>query len=448
MQTTSTSKEIADIIRKASPTGVVMWLHASDTLSCTHAGLEDLTTLIRESSEFRQHEAVIVYVDDETNCLYMVCVHSTMRGLPIGGVRLMRYHTFFDGLNDCLALSVGMTQKNSYAKIWAGGAKSVIIPLDDETFQQLNQEKSETVETIGIRRKKLWDNYGGEFLIKLQGVYLVGEDVNLNATDMEYMLSQYYHVCCLPRIVGGAGLVSPQTAQGIFNAIKGTCQYLNGQSGQDNAHPIQGKKIILKGAGSVGEALAHDLLEAGAHLFIYDIRINEALQKKEGVQVFEQVQTSEQELEFLKKYAADVFSPNAKSGTLTQEVVEALQVRAVVGAENAQIAKNDLFSILAKLHDKGIQYIPEPTINYMGVFSAYQEHIGISHRERDEKIADIAKQVFEMLQKAENQSKTPYAIFQQIADRASRTQNAIHEDRYYRILEEIWEKVQQGDFSN
>jgi len=436
----TTAKEVGDIFLSKNIDRVI-FANLDGSIICSNPEADFMINIIRESGEWRNHEAVLMKVDGITQCIYIVSIHSTVRGRPEGGVRLRTYPSFSAGLNDCLALSYGMTEKNAYAEIWEGGAKSVIIPFDERTFQSLMEGQAKTEkEKVGPFRELLWKNYGG-FNAEMQGLYLVGEDMNLNEWDMRSILRYDVHSSCHSELVGGAGNPSPKTAKGIFNAIVATCEvaFLESPS-------IKGKRIILKGIGLVGESLAEQLLESGANLQIYDTDSNADTKFRklkgrfaDGKAELKIIDSLDSELEYLRSTEADIFSPNAKSGTLTRDLIDVLKVKAIVGAENAQIAKNDVKDIIARLRAKGMIYIPEPCVNFMGVFSAYQEHIGILRSDFDKKAAEIYHKTKELLEKAKVQNKTPYDIFIDTALRNAAVQNPILGHRGIEIIKELLE---------
>ena len=428
----------------------VIFANLNGEIVCSDPRADFLIPVIKGLNEWRNHEAVLMKADDLTRCLYIVSVHSTVRGRPEGGVRLKNYSTFFEGLNDCLALSFGMTEKNAYAGYWEGGAKSVIIPFDDRIFKALmdGQAKEEN-ENHGAFREMLWKHYGG-FTAKMQGLYLAGEDMNLNSWDMRSILRYNVHSSCLSESVGGAGNPSPKTAKGIFKAIQATCEVEFPESPE-----ITNKRIILKGAGLVGKPLGELLVNAGAKVIIYDtdpdaekklgklatdVEELEIIAKKEGEHedAFN-VRLRHEELKFLRAKEADIFSPNAKSGTLTSELIEALRVKAIVGAENAQIAKKEEKEITNRLHALGIVYVPEPAINTMGVFSAYQEHSGIVIADFEIEAEKIYGKTKDLLSEARENNRKPYDLFIEIAKREAVKPHPIFGHRGIRIIAELVE---------
>lgn len=420
-------------------------------IKCSHPGAEFLQDSIL-TSKWDNHEALLIKVDEQTSCLFMVSIHSSVRGRPEGGVRILSSLNFLDALSDCQALSLGMTRKNAYAGIWEGGAKSVIVPFEDRIFQMLQEEKTRTDrEIVGLFRELLWRNYG-RFVSEMQGAFLVGEDVNLNSQDMQCLLKYCVHTSCLPTIVGGAGNPSPETAKGVFYAMKAACEKVF-----PDAPSIKGKTIIVKGVGQVGHALAVLLLDAGATLRIYDTskdnisnfekKYENDAEKRSRFQCEAFVTEFESaELDYLKRTSADIFSPNAKSATLTDAVIDALRestVKLILGGENAQIANKDEKGVVNTLHQLGIVYVPETAVNYMGVFSAYQEHRGIVRGEFDTKAQELGQKTRNLFDEAAQKMIPPYSAFIEQARTAAtakeeaKEKNEVTSDRGIRIMEEL-----------
>ncbi len=399
-------------------------------IRCTHPALELLIPIVCSSTEWRSHEAVLVQVDNETQCLYIVSIHSSKRGRPEGGARLKMYQNFGQAIDDCLRLSYGMTRKNAIANIWEGGAKSVIVPYSAEVFSRLMEQQHSNRNQIGPYRAQLWANFGS-FVSSLQGLYLVGEDVNLNSADMASILSHCVHTSCLEKKFGGSGNPSPYTSAGVFKAIKASVE----MTFPDDPDLV-GKDILVKGLGNVGYSLVEYLIKAGAQVIAHD-PINKMAQKR-AIEQFtaDRIIIIEREDEFIST-PAHVFSPNANSLSINQTNIDQLKVKIICGAENGQLED---VSLAERLHQQGIVYIPEPWINYMGVFSAYQEHCGILKAEFKEKTDQIYQDTKTMLKNIKERGISTYQYVNEIADIKSIQLNPILGHRGIKIIEELFEQ--------
>jgi leucine dehydrogenase len=436
------SEEFAQRLISQNIFHIIFCNEESGEVTCSPIEAKEYIPMITNAIEWKDHEAVMLEVDEQSKCIYIVCIHKTKRGRSEGGVRIVnpsqsglgKDFYLLDGLNDCLALAYGMTIKNAYADIWEGGAKSVIIPFNYKTYEQLKAEQAKTIdESVGIFRELLWRNYC-RFILKMQGVYLIGEDMNLNSWDMRTILKYIVHSSCHDKSVGGAGNPSPKTAKGVFRAIEAACDTKN--------YSLHQKTVLIKGMGQVGSALSEYLLETGCTVFGYDLKSENELQEKiksNSRFQYKQVNTLEDELTHIKEVNPDIFSPNAKNGTLTNDVVNLIssqtKIKIIAGGENAQIARNDTYDVVNKLHNKNIIYLPEAAINYMGVFSAYQEHNGILYADFER----VADEIYDKTKKLLNSPQAPYYAFEEEALIKSEELNPLFKDhRGKNIINEIY----------
>lgn len=406
----------------------VIFANVDGELRSSNPNANFLIPLLINSNEWHNHEAVILKVDNETNCLFIVSIHSTKRGRPEGGARLKCYDNFEKAIDDCLRLSYGMTLKNATGDIWEGGAKSVIVPFSNEVFDELMKQKAGTREEIGIGRMQLWKNFG-EFISFLRGLYLVGEDVNLNSADMAAILQHCVHTSCLDKKQGGSGNPSPFTAAGVFQAIRGAIEFLYPESPS-----LEEKVVLVKGLGNVGYALVRNLIEAGAKVIVYDPINIEAKAKVKTEFPDKQIEIIEDYNTFIST-KADVFSPNSNSLSINETDIENFNVKIICGAENGQLQNN---SLAEYLHEKGITYIPETWINYMGVFSAYQEHRGILKEEFEEKVINIYKETKAMLKITKSYNLMPFKYAIVVAHVKAEQLNLTDGHRGIKIINEIF----------
>ncbi len=395
-------------------------------IHCSNPEASFLIPYIIESREYKDHEAVLIKIDESTGCIFIVSIHSSKRGRPEGGVRLKYYSTFAEGVDDVLRLSHGMTLKNAAANIWEGGAKAVIMPYTHKIFENIDEGKASILGNMSPTRLHVMYQMAG-FVSSLQGLYLAGEDVNLNSADMDAMLQKCVHVSCLNQKSGGCGNPSPYTAMGIFKAIEASCQVVF----SDNS-TLEGKKILLKGLGNVGYPLAESLAKAGANLVIFDPYNQKSVQKLLSAYPSQVSNTTDYQ-QFIST-PADIFSPNATSLSIGANEAEHLQVKIICGGENAQLSSPELVDVL---HQKGITYVPEIWINWMGVFSAYQEHMGIVQSEFLVMVNNIHRTTLQLLKEAILADKTPYTLAMFIIQQRVKELHLIYGHRGIKIIEEL-----------
>lgn len=410
METSNSISSIANRLRDAKITRVLFqYDREGDALYCSHPGAQFLSDIILGSPLWKEHgghEAVIIQLAETARCMFIVCVHSTVRGRPEGGARLHKYDSFEQALRECLDLAHGMTMKNAMGGIWEGGAKSVLVPYDEEAFRAIHpsdahQLKNARKDLTSTRVQLLYEF--SRFIASLHGLYLVGEDVNLDSEDMVTILRYNVHTSCLPEYVGGAGNPSPYTAAGVFEAIRAAVAFKF-----PNRPGLNGRTVLVKGAGNVGRALVEKLLNAGVNVVVNDpVRSSIETLKQACAGIASGSLTSIESNEDFESHPGDVFSPNARSKSINHETIARLKCGIICGAENAQLEDHKLLNVMLK---KGITYVPEITMNFMGVFSAYQEHRGIVQDEFRTKTEAIGAEVTEILVEAHKRSRSPYYV--------------------------------------
>ncbi|MFW5662029.1 MAG: Glu/Leu/Phe/Val dehydrogenase dimerization domain-containing protein, partial [Oceanicaulis sp.] len=263
-----------------------------------------------EHKAFDDHEKVLFATDPATGLKAILAVHSTARGPAVGGCRMWKYDSSADALTDVLRLSQGMSYKNVMADLPIGGGKSVIMrPEGDFDRQALFEAFGRALEGLG-------------------GVYISAEDVGVSPEDMVAARRATRHVVGLP---DGTGDPSPVTAKGVFLGIQACAK--RGFGSED----LSGKKIAVQGAtGHVGAYLVRHLAEAGAELFLSDIREPElkALAEETGAAIVE-------DPDAIYDVDADIFTPCALGAVINPDTIDRLKVKIVAGAANNQLLTRD-----------------------------------------------------------------------------------------------------------
>lgn len=292
-----------------------------------------------EHKAFDDHEKVLFATDPATGLKAILAVHSTARGPAVGGCRMWKYDSSADALTDVLRLSQGMSYKNVMADLPIGGGKSVIMrPEGDFDRQALFEAFGRALEGLG-------------------GVYISAEDVGVSPEDMVAARRATRHVVGLP---DGTGDPSPVTAKGVFLGIQACAK--RGFGSED----LSGKKIAVQGAtGHVGAYLVRHLAEAGAELFLSDIREPElkALAEETGAAIVE-------DPDAIYDVDADIFTPCALGAVINPDTIDRLKVKIVAGAANNQLLTRDMG---AELQKRGILYAPDYVINAGGIINVMGE---------------------------------------------------------------------------
>src|SRR5947209_15991321 len=194
-------------------------------------------------------EQVVIHHDAQSGAWIFICLHSTRLGPAGGGTRMKVYDTPADGLADAMRLSAGMTAKLAVAGLELGGGKAVLavpnIPAGDE-------------------RRALLHRYG-DLVASLGGNFLTSSDINTAELDMDVISERTKHVFGRSESNGGAGNPGPHTAMGVYHGIRASLAHVFGSS------EVNGRTVLVQGAGSVGAPLAVLLGHDGAVVRVADV---------------------------------------------------------------------------------------------------------------------------------------------------------------------------------
>ncbi len=321
---------------------------------------------IFEKMNQMDHEQVVFCSDKTTGLKAIIAIHNTVLGPSMGGTRMWNYATHEEAIEDALRLSRGMTFKSALAGLNIGGGKAVIIG-------DARRDKSEYF----MRRF-------GKFVNSLNGKYYAAEDMNITMRDIEYMNMETPFVAGKPKYMGGSGDPSPMTAYGVYMGMKAAAQKAYGSDA------LEGKNILVQGAGQVGKYLVDHLVEENAHVFISDIfedKIRAVVDKHPKVGVVDPNKIFQMEM--------DIYAPCAMGATLNSTSIPELKCAIVAGAANNQLADESKHS--AMLDDHGIIYAPDFLINSGGITNVYHEYLGNHNEDRvkatTEKIYDVCLEV-------------------------------------------------------
>lgn len=345
-----------------------------------------------EHMQQMEHEQVVFCHDPHSGLNAIIAIHNTTLGPALGGTRLWNYNSHDEAIIDALRLSRGMTYKAAISGLNLGGGKAVIIA------------------DPSMKSEALWRRYG-KFVDSLNGKYITAEDVNTSARDMEYIALETSHVTGVPEYMGGSGDPSPFTAYGVFMGMKASAKKV---WGNDN---LSGKKVLVQGAGHVGQYLVGHLIEEGAKVYISDInqeKIKQTIDKFHTVEVVESDKIFYQEI--------DIYAPCALGATLNTESINKLKCPIVAGAANNQLEDENIHGPM--LVKKGILYAPDFLINAGGLINVAAELDGYN-RERVmgnvEKIYDRTLDIFKL---AETENIHTQAAAMKIAEK--RLQDIAH----------------------
>lgn len=298
-----------------------------------------------------QHEQVVFCRDEHTGLKAIIAIHNTALGPSMGGTRMWHYASDEDALQDALRLSRGMTFKNALAGLNIGGGKAVIIG------------DAKKIKSESLMRKF------GRFVNSLSGKYYTAEDMNISTKDIEYMSMETPYVVGRPEYMGGAGDPSPFTSYGVYMGMKAAAKKAFGKES------LQGRRILVQGAGQVGKYLVDHLIKEGAQVFISDIfeeKLKAVTDKHGEVEVVAANAVFETEV--------DIYAPCAMGATLNDTSIPQLSCAIVAGGANNQLADEQKHS--AMLSDRNIIYAPDFLINAGGIANVYHEYLGNYNKDR------------------------------------------------------------------
>ncbi|MCY3922692.1 MAG: leucine dehydrogenase [Chloroflexi bacterium] len=314
-------------------------------------------------------EEVAHWRDSEAGIEAICAIHSTARGPAIGGTRWQPYADADAAFEDVLRLSEAMTLKSSAAKLPFGGGKAVVIgDPANKTEAQLRSY--------------------AEFVNEFEGRYLTTTDVGTTTDEIDQLSQWTAHIVGTSPALGGSGDTSALTSVTVLNGIYATLEALDGDPGP------AGKSIVVVGVGKVGSKVARSLAEDGARVLLADIRAiaAAALAAEIGANT----------ISVDEAYVApcDILSPNALGGVFGDDMIPALQCRAICGGANNQLVRDPEDASL--LAERGILYAPDYVVNSGGVISVAQDVAGWSHEqavEHAEGVFETTRAIFELAQR-------------------------------------------------
>jgi len=350
----------------------------------------DRSTLVGVEILSSDHEQVVFCRDPESGLKAIVAIHSTALGPALGGTRFYPYASEADALADVLALSRGMTYKNSLAGLDLGGGKAVIIgdPRTDKTEVLLRAY--------------------GRFVEALGGRYLTACDVGTYNADLDLVARETRYAHGRSEAYGGCGDSSVLTAYGVFQGMRAAAQHVWGSP------TLSGHTVAVAGVGKVGSWLAGHLVDDGADVLVTDVDPAAVARLQSR---YPQVKAAADTAELLAM-PHDVYAPCALGGALDEATVASLPASIVCGGANNQLATPE---VAEQLRARGILYAPDYLVNAGGVIQVEDERHGFSFARAQSKasgIFDVALRVFEA---ADAESVSPAVAADRLAEERIRS---------------------------
>ncbi len=330
------------------------------------------------------HETVLRVHDASIGLTGFIAVHSTKLGPAAGGLRMRPYDSEDAALTDALRLSEGMTYKNAAAGLPLGGGKAVIMgDASTKTSAQL----------LTFARA----------INTLEGDYWTAEDMGMSPSDMALLATETKFVAGLPDGAHASGDPSPVTARGIFEAIKVTAKHRFGSA------DLSDRTVAVQGLGHVGTYLCDFLHKAGAKLILADINT------KRVAELAAKYNAQTAGADDILTVKADIFAPCAIGAILNADSIAKLNVAAVCGGANNQLAASEDG---ARLHARGILYAPDFVANAGGIINVATEVLAIDNRAAyvDEKLNAVVDTLDRIFTRAKTMDCSPADVAVAIVD--------------------------------
>jgi leucine dehydrogenase len=325
------------------------------------------------------HEEVILVQDPAAGLRGVIAIHDTTLGPAVGGTRMRLYPTVDEAAVDALRLSRAMTYKAAMAEMPRGGGKAVILgdPGCDKT-RALLAAYARAVERLG-------------------GRFQTGADMGIDGRDVAVMSRHTRHAHHTPpdATVDTAELA----ALGVFASIRAAAAEMQ--------RPLDALHVAVQGLGQVGYRLARMLRDAGARLTAADVDAGRV--ERAGAELH----AAPVEAAAIYEVEADVFSPNAAGGVITDETLPRLRCRAVVGAANEQLAEPRHGDAL---HARGILYGPDYVVNAGGLLSLLYELGEVDEDGVKRRVAQIGDRLADLWARARREGVPPHRLADRIAE--------------------------------
>jgi leucine dehydrogenase len=289
------------------------------------------------------------------------------------------YPTLDEAAVDALRLSRAMTYKAAMADMPRGGGKAVIVgdPGRDKT-RALLVAYARAVERLG-------------------GRFQTGADMGIDGRDVAVMARLTRHASHTPP---DAKLDTAELAAlGVVASIRAAAA--------EGGRSLDGLHVAIQGLGQVGYRLARMLRGAGARLTAADVDTGrvESAAAELGV--------ARAAAEDIYDVEADVFSPNAAGGVISDATLPRLRCRAVVGAANEQLAEPRHGDAL---HARGILYGPDYVVNAGGLLSLLYELGEADEDGIKRRVEQIGERLSALWARARSEGAAPHRVADRIAE--------------------------------
>ena len=232
----------------------------------------------------------------------------------------------------------------------------------------------------------------GEFVAGAGGDYVPGVDMGTGIEDLALMSQSGATVSC------SAEDPSRWTATGVAAAIRAAVDH--------RGLELDGCRVLIQGAGHVGQVLARLLAADGAVVLVADVDGDRAraLATEVGGQVIDP--------RTVIGTRCDVFAPCAVARVIDPESVGRLHCSIVAGAANDTLSHRADADLLAA---RDITYVPDFVANAGGVVDIHGLRMGWDEQRMREEVLKIGHRTAHVLAAAEQQGQTPLLFAEEMA---------------------------------
>jgi len=258
--------------------------------------------------------------------LYVGTAHDATAEAPgNGGLRVARYANEDAARDEAHALTEAMSRKHGAYNTGFRGAKLVVNTKVCPTTVDKEQLMQEVARELANSRGRVY----------------TGCDMNTTPEDMEYLDR------ISPFVLSGIGSsVDPNkaTSDGTLAAVVEAARHIGLPADF---------RVLVQGCGNVGGRLAERLAKMGATVITADVS-----EERAQVPGCLNAHTLLREAGSTDLFSLDVdiFSPNAVAGVITEEVVQRLKAKAIVGAANVPFRSH---AARKAAKARGIVFVPE-----------------------------------------------------------------------------------------
>ena len=226
--------------------------------------------------------------------------------------------------------------------------------------------------------------------------------MNTGEADMDVIGERTEYVFGRSVEAGGSGNPAPPTAVGVYRGIRASLAHVFGSD------DLEGRNVVIQGAGGVGSPLAEHLANAGASLVVADIdpaRAHVIAGRVGGTAIA---------ADDVFETDCDVYAPCAVGGVLSAETVPRLRCRIVAGSANNQLAEPEAAELLRA---RGILYAPDYVINAGGAIALVGlEQLGWSKSDLDAALTRIGETLREIYERADERGISTAAAADVLAE--------------------------------